>query len=116
MPSFGGLIKASVSLASLTSSRPESVAVTGSSGDQLLGYFSGWTSTLTIQGSVGLPSATWLTPMTVFNSTGETVSCQWVKDQVKLYTEADDVFEESFMKCKEQSFCRMSYHVNLISE
>jgi hypothetical protein len=100
MPSFNSLVKASISLGSFKSSIPESVSVTSASGEQLLGYFSGWTSTLTLRTSSchKLPSESLLAPLTVFSSDQEVVTCDWVQQQVEVYKAYDDVFEESFLQ------------------
>ncbi|ETS81947.1 hypothetical protein PFICI_06949 [Pestalotiopsis fici W106-1] len=100
MPSYKQLLKASVSLGSLGSNIPDSVSLTGTSGNQLLGYFSGWTSKLSLSTSDcdGFSFKSLLTPLTVFTSTQEPVTCDWVQSQVETYKTHDDVYEESFMK------------------
>lgn len=36
-------------------------------------------------------------PLTVFRSTLATATCEWVKDQVKIFEEMDDVFDQVFL-------------------
>jgi hypothetical protein len=91
-------MNASISLSSLTSSLPESVAVTGASGEQLLGSFTGWTAKLSFTRSHEYISTSLLTPITVFSSSSKVVDCEWVKVTVESYKAADDVFQESFMQ------------------
>lgn len=101
MPSLRELVKGSVSLTSLRSTTPESVALTTTnSADQLVGYFSGWTARLNVidHGCKKPDGTALLVPMTVFTSSEEIVSCQWVKDQVQEYNNYDDVFEDSFLQ------------------
>lgn len=102
MPSIKDLVKTSISLTSLSFSRPESVAITSpSTGEQLFGYFSGWTTDLTLAGGETrehVHSASVLAPLTVFTSTEDTTTCSWVKSQVEAYKAYDDVFEELFLQ------------------
>src|SRR5262245_26789667 len=95
MPSFSGLLKASVRLGPLKSGLPASVSITGSTGAQLLGYFSGWTSQLSIQTTEchQLPQGTFITPLTVFSAPDSLVTCDWVQQEVEAYVAEDDVFE-----------------------
>lgn len=101
MPSLRELVKTSVSLASFGSNTPESVALSSvSSGGQFIGYFSGWTANFSVvnHGCKKAEEATVLMPVTSFTSSDETITCQWVKDQVQSYLNDDDVFEESFLR------------------
>ncbi|RDW58283.1 hypothetical protein BP5796_12213 [Coleophoma crateriformis] len=101
MPSLSNIARASVSLGALfQSALPDSVAITSpSTGEQLLGYFSGWTSSLSIaSGSELSAGVSGLAPLTVFTSSENVVTCAWVKDQVETYAKVDDVFEELFLR------------------
>jgi hypothetical protein len=100
MPSFNQLVKASVSLGSLKSTVPETVSFTGTTGNQLFGYFSGWTSKLQLQTTncKKLPLESLLAPLTVFTATQNAVTCDWVQQQVEVYKTYDDVFEEAFLQ------------------
>ncbi|KAF7517375.1 hypothetical protein G7054_g13836 [Neopestalotiopsis clavispora] len=99
MLSMKRLVGASVALGSYDSNLPDSVSLTGTTGNQLFGYFSGWTSRLTLRasGCHGFPSGSLLTPLTVFTSAREPVTCDWIQDQVSIYKTHDDVFEETCM-------------------
>ncbi|KAH8886429.1 amidase signature enzyme [Thozetella sp. PMI_491] len=100
MPSFNRLVKASISLGSLKSGLPDSISITDSNGVQLLGYFSGWTSQLSVQTSDchQLPEATFITPLTVFSPPEGLVTCDWVQQEVQAYFTEDDVLEDSFLQ------------------
>ncbi|KAL5335416.1 amidase signature domain-containing protein [Aspergillus crustosus] len=101
MPSVKDLLKASVSLTALTSSPPESVAITSpNTGNQLLAHFAAWTSTLKIRNfGCKLPEALSLSlPLTAFTLTETKVTCAGVKEQIAAYKDCDDVFEELFLK------------------
>jgi hypothetical protein len=103
MPSFKNLVRASISLTSLSSLTPESVAITSlATGEQLVGYFSGWTASFKFanHGFQKAADVSTTAPLTVLTSTEKTVTCAWVKDQIKVYKEYDDVFEEHFLQCK----------------
>lgn len=102
MPSFNRLVTASVSLGSLKASIPETVSFTGATGNQLFGYFNGWTSslTLTTTNCTKLPSESLLAPLTVFTAAQEVVTCDWIQQQVEIYKAYDDVFEEAFLQSK----------------
>lgn len=111
MPSVRDVVKASFSLAMLSSSTPESVTITSpSTGGELLGYFSGWTAGFKFpqQGCKPRSGGTKLVPLTVL-SANETVTCDWVRGQVREYSEKDDVFEELFL----QSECLESFMIQL---
>ncbi|KAF1810167.1 amidase signature enzyme [Eremomyces bilateralis CBS 781.70] len=95
MPSLWSLIKTSFALNSLSSPTPDSVSITSpTTGEQLIGYFSGWTSRFDVNSKdADLPS---ILPLTVFTPSGKTVTCAWVKEQVEAYHQ-DDIFEELFL-------------------
>lgn len=98
-------VKASVSLSSLSSTAPESFAFTSpATGEQLLGYFLGWTASLKLinHGGSSVSDVSVLTPLTTFTAAKETVTCAWVKDQVQAYRNYDDVFEDFFLKSKQR--------------
>ena len=100
MPSFKNLAKVSVSLTALSSSTPEAIAITSPAGNQLLGYFSGWTGTLQLpaKGCKVPADVSLFAQLTSFTSEPETITCDWVKKQVEVYVEFDDVYEESFLQ------------------
>ena len=101
MPSIRDLAKASFSLSSLATSSLESVVFTSpATNEQLLGYFLGWTANFKFinHGCNKQESFSILAPLTAFTSTQNTVTCDWVKDQVQVYQQSDDVFEELFLQ------------------
>ncbi|KAL4883361.1 amidase signature domain-containing protein [Aspergillus karnatakaensis] len=100
MPSVKEIIKASVSLTTLTSMTPESLAITSpNTGNQFVAHLAGLASTLEIvnQGCKPAETVAVSVPLTVFTF-AEEVTCEGVKEQVKTYRENDDVFEEFFLK------------------
>lgn len=104
MPSIRDLAKVSLGLASWSSSTPESVSITSpATGEQLVAYFGGWTSSFNVLDYCSKKEALdvdAVTPLTVFSSTHGDITCDWVKEQVETYESEDDVFEQMFLKCK----------------
>ncbi|KAL4936750.1 amidase signature domain-containing protein [Aspergillus oleicola] len=107
MPSLKDLARASASVSltalGLSSSTPESVVITSpNTGNQFVGHFAGWTSTLSFPGhgwKLPVPEGLSLSmPLTVLTATEKAATCAGFKAQVEEYKDSDDVFEELFLK------------------
>jgi hypothetical protein len=101
MPSFGRAVVASLGVGSIRSSVPDSVSFSSrKTGVPFLGLFSGWTASLSTS---GLEVAA-LIPLTVFTSSKDTVTCEWIKDQVESYKASDDVFDDLFLEGEHRKY------------